>query len=58
MFEVTIVVGWQLVVYLWQHLYICGLWVACYTVHHIYEGHLDSKERFAIKIYLLIIGKK
>jgi len=25
---------------------------------HIYEGHLDSKERFAIKKYLLIIGKK
>jgi hypothetical protein len=25
---------------------------------HIYEGHLESKERFAIKKYLLIIGKK
>ena len=24
----------------------------------IYEGHLESKERFAIKRYLLIIGKK
>ena len=24
----------------------------------IYEGHLESKERFAIKKYLLIIGKK
>ena len=24
----------------------------------IYEGHLESKERFAIKNYLLIIGKK
>ena len=23
-----------------------------------YEGHLESKERFAIKKYLLIIGKK
>jgi len=23
-----------------------------------YEGHLESKERFAIKEYLLIIGKK
>ena len=25
---------------------------------NIYEGHLESKERFAIKKYLLIIGKK
>ena len=24
----------------------------------IYEGHLESKERFAIKKYLLIIGKE
>ena len=24
----------------------------------IYEGHLESKERFAIQRYLLIIGKK
>ena len=24
----------------------------------MYEGHLQSKERFAIKKYLLIIGKK
>jgi len=24
----------------------------------IHEGHLESKERFAIKKYLLIIGKK
>jgi len=23
-----------------------------------YEGHLESKERFVIKKYLLIIGKK
>ena len=28
--------------------------------HHeiTYEGHLESKERFAIKKYLLIIGKE
>jgi len=26
--------------------------------HQMYEGHLESKERFAIKKYLLIIGKK
>ena len=26
--------------------------------HFMYEGHLESKERFAIKKYLLIIGKK
>ena len=26
--------------------------------HPTYEGHLESKERFAIKKYLLIIGKK
>ena len=25
---------------------------------HKYEGHLESKERFAIQNYLLIIGKK
>jgi len=25
---------------------------------HTYEGHLESTERFAIKKYLLIIGKK
>ena len=25
---------------------------------NIYEGHLESKERFAIQRYLLIIGKK
>ena len=24
----------------------------------LYEGHLESKERFAIKKYLLVIGKK
>jgi hypothetical protein len=37
-----------------------------HTVTHIegiikgrcYEGHLECKERFAIKKYLLIIGKK
>ena len=28
------------------------------TAATIYEGHLESKERFAIKKYLLIIGKK
>jgi hypothetical protein len=28
------------------------------AVTNIYEGHLESKERFAIKKYLLIIGKK
>ena len=28
------------------------------TVRSTYEGHLESKERFAIKKYLLIIGKK
>ena len=29
-----------------------------YQVYQMYEGHLESKERFAIKKYLLIIGKK
>ena len=33
-------------------IYICRLLLS------IYEGHLESKERFAIKKYLLIIGKK
>ena len=29
-----------------------------FSQHLFYEGHLESKERFAIKKYLLIIGKK
>ena len=32
--------------------------VILYTLDMFYEGHLESKERFAIKKYLLIIGKK
>ena len=28
------------------------------SLHKMYEGHLESKERFAIQRYLLIIGKK
>ena len=40
---------------------IISLWfinntVTTYTRN--YEGHLESKERFAIQRYLLIIGKK
>ena len=27
-------------------------------INCLYEGHLESKERFAIQKYLLIIGKK
>ena len=42
-------------------VYIC-MYVFMYVCMHvnvyIYEGHLESKERFAIKKYLLIIGKK
>jgi len=30
----------------------------CDQQMHNYEGHLESIERFAIKKYLLIIGKK
>ena len=29
-----------------------------YPIAVKYEGHLESKERFAIKKYLLIIGKE
>ena len=29
-----------------------------YNLRLLYEGHLESKERFDIKTYLLIIGKK
>jgi hypothetical protein len=29
-----------------------------YIYIYTYEGHLECKERFAIKKYLLIIGKK
>ena len=28
------------------------------SISEMYEGHLESKERFVIKKYLLIIGKK
>jgi hypothetical protein len=34
------------------------LHVSVHTDWNMYEGHLESKERFAIKKYLLIIGKK
>ena len=30
----------------------------CFLMAVIYEEHLESKERFAIQRYLLIIGKK
>jgi hypothetical protein len=36
----------------------CHSPVCNFTVDKLYEGHLESKERFAIKKYLLIIGKK
>jgi len=39
MFEVTVVVGWQLV-YLFQHLYVCSLWVASNTVHPLYYAFM------------------
>jgi len=35
-----------------------GTALALYLFTPMYEGHLESKERFAIKKYLLIIGKK
>ena len=34
-----------------------ALWLLAFTALS-YEGRLESKERFAIKKYLLIIGKK
>ena len=43
MFEVTIVVGWQLI-YLFQHLYLCGLWVASHTVHLVGVKNLVPTE--------------
>ena len=44
----------------------CILWVFYINLYKhdigvkacMYEGHLESKERFAIQRYLLIIGKK
>ena len=33
-------------------------YIYVYIYIYTYEGHLESKERFAIQIYLLIIGKK
>jgi len=35
-----------------------ALWPQDSTEGLMYEWHLESKERFAIKKYLLIIGKK
>ena len=45
--------------YMCMHVcvYVC-MYVCMYVYVYIYEGHLESKERFAIKKYLLIIGKK
>ena len=42
---------------------LCHLWIKSTSYftnipNWFYEGHLESKERFAIKKYLLIIGKK
>jgi len=34
------------------------LFAECFILMRLYEGHLESKERFTIKKYLLIIGKK
>ena len=35
------------------------LWaMLLWSSQNSYEGHLESKERFTIKKYLLIIGKK
>ena len=44
---------------LWEHIY-TYIHIYIYTYIYIYthEGHLESKERFAIQRYLLIIGKK
>ena len=36
----------------------CSFQALSWTQWDLYEGHLESKERFAIKKYLLIIGKK
>ena len=38
-------------------VFCCVMFVRLCTVV-LYEGHLESKERFAIQRYLLIIGKK
>ena len=51
----TYVVKWQINAQLFQKL----LQEDNFNILKIlYEGHLESKERFAIKKYLLIIGKK
>ena len=36
----------------------CPLFLYEFNGTRMYEGHLESKERFAIQRYLLIIGKK
>ena len=38
--------------------YTCNSFLVICVTGSKYEGHLESKERFAIKKYLLIIGKK
>jgi len=36
----------------------CDVWLVMAVKGHTYEGRSESKERFAIQRYLLIIGKK
>jgi len=47
-----------LILFLLYLLVICNLKDHLISVASYYEGHLESKERFAIKKYLLTLGKK
>ena len=44
--------------YLYRKCYIARRPFLSFFFLSNFEGHLESKERFAIKKYLLIIGKK
>ena len=45
-------------VYVYVCMYVYMYFMFFMFILCLYEGHLESKERFAIKKYLLIIGKK
>jgi len=41
-----------------QYVYKGNKAIFCMSIIRMYEGHLESKEHFTIKKYLLITGKK
>ena len=55
----TVCVGTTLHLHRYSASYLIALVKASVDLSRLlYEGHVESKERFAVKKYLLIIGKK